>query len=266
MRILSNCPICYSIESKIISFNRHHIDQNKYNFKPFTKDNDLFKKVNIVKYFFERNQCLNCDHIYERLVFDKSEEIEYHTAMYASNQNETINLFQDRFLNLEIMLKELKIIKDLIELESLLDVGSAFGEFCFLVKSLNLDVSGFDLCEKSNHYLRKHNINCYNSFKSIDRKFRIIRVSHVLSHIHNNLEEFVKKLFTYLQLGGIIWFIDHNAKFFNINDSPLWHVNVFSETSSNLFFSRFFNLLEIKPSNLNIDPYIFKVFRKIRTT
>ena len=263
MKKLNSCPICDSVSLKTLQ-GKYTINPEEYHFLSFVKSNPIFKRRFNKQYFFERCQCLDCEHIFEKVIFDPEDEIKYHTHMYTSNKEEKVELFEDYFSELDIMLKELDVIENLTDLGNVLDIGSSFGDFCVLAKTLNIDISGFDICHKANAYLMRSGINCYTHFNQLRTRFKVIRVSHVLSHIHNDIESFIGRLIDFVDFDGFLYFIDHNARFFNIEESsPLWHVNVFSQKSFDLLLSRFNTLEEVSCNEFQSSPYIFKIFRRV---
>ena len=274
MRIQTKCPICKSndlqnlIQENVVGngnnvFQERLENNNLLNYNEIVRDNPTIKKYVKRTYNLTIHQCLNCQHIFQTTVFNPDEEFEYHSLLFKGS-NGTIDMIDDHFENAEIVLTELKAINNIFNFKNVLDVGASYGEFCFIAKSLKIKPYAYDICFDSNLILQNNSIDWFNDLESITKKFEVIRVSHVLSHIHNNLEDFIKKIISLLMDDGLIYFVDHelqNTKDLSIVKSPLLHVNIFSKKSLTLLINNFPELEEIE--NLpDINNMLFKCYRR----
>jgi len=270
MNLQDKCPICNSksiriiFQDKVIG-NGHNEGQirTKYFFSPVIYNNPIIKKFLKRTYNLDIRQCNVCDHLFQYIIFNPYEELEFHQSYFkltGIDNGFKINPYKEELL----YIKELNFLFSNFNIKNILDIGSSTGEFCQIAKKYNINPSGVDLCLVSNNFLKEKNIECFESVDEIDKTFDIIRVSHVLSHIHNGIESFIKSLILKLKVGGIIYFIDHlNNKTISPILSPLLHVNLFSDKSFNLLINKVSSLKLIKDlHDIYDETNLFKIYRR----
>jgi 2-polyprenyl-3-methyl-5-hydroxy-6-metoxy-1,4-benzoquinol methylase len=199
------CPICGSDNIKTI-YHGDVIGNSSNEYSSVVGSNPVIKKYVKRTYSVTVKHCMDCFHTFQYDIFSPEEEIEYHQS-YLIDDDSWISNYYD---NVDDMIKEIKIVRSIAPFKTVLDVGASQGEFCFLLKSLHVTPTAFDLCVKTNKYLHDNSIECFSSIEDIDRKFDVVRVSHVLSHIQNNVGIFVKDLVDLVDSNGMIYFIDQN--------------------------------------------------------
>lgn len=271
MRLQKECPICNStnvdivLQENIIG-NGNNVFQNRLESNNSIKYEALVKHNSAIIKYINRTynltimKCLDCGHLYQYNIFNKKEEYEYHTNFFKKFK--TNDWFENYYELINIMVDELKILNSIKKFKSILDVGAGFGEFCFIAKVLKLDPYAFDICEESNKYLKNNSIKSFNDIKTIEKKFEVIRVSHILSHIHNDIKLFISSLIDLLDDDGIICFADHildDSSDLSIIKSPLLHVNIFSNKS----FKKLMNNFSLKEIKIDYNNSFFKCYKKI---
>jgi len=254
----NRCPICGSESIKLL-YQGNVIGNSSKGYSDVIKNNSAIKKYVKRTYSVVVKYCLDCFHGFQSEVFSPEEELEFHRSYFADGGESWIF---DYYSNVDILVKEIKIIRNITSFKNILDVGASQGEFCFLLKALHITPTAFDLCTKTNKYLSDNNIECFSSIGGINRKFDVIRVSHVLSHIQNDVGEFVRNLTDLLNIHGIIYFVDHKLNILDLSviKSPLLHTNIFSEKSISLLIPDC--LEEVQVQDFNEDYLLFKCYRR----
>jgi 2-polyprenyl-3-methyl-5-hydroxy-6-metoxy-1,4-benzoquinol methylase len=248
------CPICGSGNIKTI-YQSGVIGNSPNNYSAVVGSNPVIKKYVRKTYRVTVMHCIECSHAFQYDIFSPEEELEYHQS-YLVNDNSWIS---DHYQNVDALVEEVKEIRNITPFKTVLDIGASHGEFCFLLKALHATPTAFDLCTKTNKYLSDNGIECFSSIDHIDRKFDVVRVSHVLSHIQNDVYSFVKDLVNLVNTNGVIYFIDHklDADLYTIR-SPLLHTNVFSEESISLLIPDCL----VKVGDFSSQDSIFKCYRR----
>lgn len=140
--------------------------------------------------------------------------------------------------------------------QSVLDYGTATGEFLAYLSQNTFEVSGVEPNNKARQYANKlleNNVRV--SIDEIDKKFDVITLWHVLEHI-KNLEELVVKLRQHLKPDGIILvavpnFKSYDARYYKkywaAYDVPrhLWHFSPLA--IEKLFYKHGLTVLAQKP-------------------
>lgn len=153
--------------------------------------------------------------------------------------------------------KKLKLINSYNKKDSrkILDIGAGTGDFLKICKENNWDVVGVEPSAKAREIAIKKNINLIPTINSIDTKFDIITMWHVLEHVIN-LEDYIKTLKKLLTKNGVLIIAVPNYKSYDANyykqhwaayDVPrhIWH---FSKNSiSKLFLKVTMKVVKIKP-------------------
>ena len=252
MRNQDNCPICESVNLICLK------EDNPIGYGTGSNSNEFEYNVNVienpsVKKFVRRSfnlkimQCKTCEHVFQYRVFTLEEEIEFYSTHYLEREPNDI-IVCDPLMFTETVVQEIRYLNSIQKFRTILDIGAAFGEFCFLAKSLKLEPCAYDICTKSNNFLNNNAIEWYDDLTKINKKFDVVRISHILSHVHNNIKELISNSIGLLKPGGIIYFADHESNLpidFEVLRGPLHHVHLFSKKSFNHLLSEFNDKIEI---------------------
>lgn len=153
----------------------------------------------------------------------------------------------------------------------ILDYGCGTGDFLKYLKKKNYQVEGFEPTLKANEIASKKGLNIHLDVDSIDRKFDVITLFHVLEHIED-IDFLIKNLNQKLSKEGILIIAvpNHESKDAKIYknywaawDVPrhIWHFS--KESLINKVKSYSFKLIKVKP--LFFDAiYISMVSEKYR--
>lgn len=269
----NKCPICKS--SSIKKFLRDEVvGHGHYPFQKITKyfftavvfHNPVIKKLLPRTYFLDIRKCEECNHLFQHKIFDPKGELEFHKAYYEitgiDDGFRTSDYDEDKANR-----DEIDFISSTFNGKTILDIGANTGEFCELARESNIVPTALERGLKAVDFLKSKDIECFEDSSEINKKFDIIRTSHVLSHMQHNIVDFINSLISKLNDNGIIYFIDHlNNNEENLNPilSPLLHVNLFCDNSFDLLIDNFPSLSPIdhdcKAYNKNI---FLKIYRRI---
>ena len=151
--------------------------------------------------FFSQNsdvlRCSECGNIIKSYNPVPKEVIEF----YQNCPHDSIKLYTNKIK------KQKKFLKENIKTEqinSVLEVGSGpIGMFSVLPKEINK--YSFEIDKEAAKKLEKIGVKNYFEWEQIDRKFDLIILSHVVEHVLEDISEYVKRLLSFLNEGGIIF-------------------------------------------------------------
>lgn len=117
--------------------------------------------------------------------------------------NGSVNLKEYRMKSYEDDERRAKYVHNKIIGKKVLDFGCGAGGFLHLIKKFTDTANGVELDLSINRALNNENILCFNNIESIEGKYDVITLFHVLEHLPNPIE-ILNELKKYLTPNGII--------------------------------------------------------------
>lgn len=202
------CPLCLKKDSTLI-----------------TKIDKIDSKIYGLSAPFELLHC-TCGLVFQNDIFIEKSERDMFINYYDKIPEQSIETDNDPNIYYEM-----DIISKLFDRPKMLDFGSFWGKFALISQHSTYfkEVYCYELGkEKINHHIKIG----LPILDKIDMHFELIRISNVLSHLHNNLLNILSDL---IEKGEVIFIIDWNGDC-ELNESmphckPLWHVNTFTSKS-----------------------------------
>lgn len=181
-----------------------------------------------------------CGLVFQNDIFTEECEHNMFTRFYDTIPEQNIKSDNDVSIY-----KEIDLIKKLLGNPTTLDFGSFWGKFALTAQTW-FPVYCYEIGMKKYEYHKKLGLRILDK---IDRKFDLIRVGNVLSHLHNNLITILNTLIENATTVFIIdWDGDTALNEFMPQCSPLWHVNTFTSESLEYLRKRW-NLRQIYREN-----------------
>lgn len=214
------CDICYSSSVKVIG---------KADF--FSQSSEVLK-------------CSECGNIIKLYNPVLEEVIEF----YQNCPHDPPKLYKNKIKKQK---KFLELNINTGKINSVLEVGSGpigmFSVFPKEIKKYSLEID-----KKASKKLEKLGVKNYLKWEQIDRKFDLIILSHVVEHVLEDIPEYVKRLMSYLNEGGIIFIEVPTSKYeLMISDNEIINHNFTKSHKRSLSEDTFVKLF----SRLNIGHY-----------
>lgn len=166
---------------------------------------------------FSYKRCPKCSLVYQNPQPVACDVEDRYDDSYLSYEMEN----EDTFLNLMFLgLKDVgfNTTETCLRDKKILDIGCATGLFLAHMKKLGWDTYGVEVCAGAADF--GNNKRGLNIFKGIlddclipDNSLDVIHLSHVIEHI-NKPDEFVKKIYSLLKPGGIVYCVTPNISGF----------------------------------------------------
>lgn len=231
MEELTKCPICGSENrSLFISCADHSISKET----------------------FQLEKCKDCEFVFTN-PRPSAQNIGpyYDSGAYISHHAQSSGIIPTIYRairNRQFVYKE-KILRSFLpKAESILDIGCGTGDFLSYMKQRGAEVQGVEPDADARNLANSKGINVIEpgQLASLNKKFRIITMWHVLEHVHL-LKERMEQFETLLEEGGIIIIAVPNLKSFDAAYyGPYWaaydvprHLYHFSHKNMNQLFSNY---------------------------
>lgn len=162
-----------------------------------SKELDLIGKV---KFMYTNSNvviCNNCKNVFKDYYPNEDEVISF----YQNCPHDPKRLYKNKNK------KQFKFLKKHVKLSnvgSVLEVGSGpIGIFSKLPKSINK--YSLEVDKTVAKELNKNGIKTYSSMKEIDQKFDLIILSHIVEHVIDEIESYIRSLVELLNEDGVIF-------------------------------------------------------------